>query len=173
MDASIFFRRRPIFWSWILAPLVLRIVIMTGLAALAQKPAEQLNREQAMANTVPLLQNQIEKNREQFSSLIPNPDLSTRERFLNDSAKLLHDSGVRGNPKISDKIKGQTKTYQFLISGQAPSLTALSQFLDNASRLGYLSIAQATISETTINGERAYGFSITFERTELSDGVSL
>ena len=176
MDTSVFFRRRTIFWCWIVTPLACRILIMIALSVVAREPAESLKNEELLSSLAPRFKKEIDKNQQLLELLIPSPDLSTRERFLTDTAQLIYETDLQGNTLVTEKEaskNSKTKTYVFSITGHAPSLENMSIFLDKISRLDYLIICQAEISEGLLKGHKIYNYSITFERTELAAGVSL
>lgn len=175
IDTSIFFRRKMIFWSWIFAPLAIRVLIMLVLSAAARGPEAALRREAALAAAVPLLTNAIHTTQAELD-YFTNQKLSSKERFLTDAADLLYRTGVQGHTQITEK-EGPTgsslKKYLFRITGSAPTLYDLSRFLNEAEQLDYLRISSGKISERTGKTETVYEFSLTFERVEFNSGAAL
>jgi hypothetical protein len=175
IDPSIFFRNRTVFWSWILAPLVIRVLVMMGLAAAARVPGEQMCKMSALAASAPELQKATESNRLVLQSFA-SKKLSSKERFLTDSSDLLYKAGVQGSTQVNETAGpagSNLKKYQFSIAGSAPSLEDLSHFLDEIGRVDYLQISRGEITEQMSQTQRSYSFSLTFDRVEFDAGAIL
>lgn len=175
MDPSVFFRNRPVFWSWILIPLLLRVLVMTALSASARAPEEILRKEKALAAAAPVLLSTIEANRKVLK-IFASEKLTAKERFLTDSADLLYSSGIQGSTDVSEKdgpAGSNLKKYLFTITGTVPSLPEFSQFLDDIGRIDYLKIRDGELSEKSIDNKKAYSFSLNLERVEFTFGTAL
>lgn len=175
MDPSVFFKSRPVFWSWILIPLLLRVLVMTGLSAATRAPEEILRKQKALSAAAPILLKTIETNRRVLKTFASGK-LTAKERFLTDSADLLYKSGLQGSTNVSEKdgpAGSNLKKYQFSIAGSAPSLTTFSRFLDDIGKVNYLCIRKGEISEQSVQNQKTYTFSLDFERVEFTRGTAL
>jgi hypothetical protein len=172
MDVSVFFRSKRVFWSWIFLPLVLRVVLMVVLAWMRQSPEEILRKEQALAAVVPVMEQAIESNRTIFKSYVGQA-LSTKERFLTDSADLLYKAGVQGSTDVSESMVSSLKKYEFRIDGTAPSLQHLSRFLADVWHVDYLVLKTGDITFRTTRDQSSYEFTLIFDRVELTNGAVL
>lgn len=170
MDASSFFRTKRIFWSWIFLPILIRIGILIGLYAAARGPQEELAREQAMAQSAPLMLATIAKNEALLKEYTPSSGLSAQERFLTDVSELLNKSGIQGTIDVNtEKTKvAAVQQYTFNISGVANDLYQLSEFLHSVEQAGYTQIENASIRKNQRRETSQINFSVLFRMVEFN-----
>jgi hypothetical protein len=179
MDVSVFFFSRVRFWSWILIPLVLRLVMTAVFAFVAREPAEELERLKAYEVGV----EKMEKAKaEVVAALKPfeeNVVMPFQGYFLTDISRHSKSAMVQTRPTSrSELIKG-TKLIEnrFEVSGSASSLHEMSQFVDLMMQVPRAAITSLNLrSVAGRGGEQDSGevtsvdFNIRFVRVELSEG---
>ena len=150
MDLSVFFRNKRVFWTWIITPLLIRIICVVVMAAATQAPRTAFLTEQAMFSTIKNYEHAIEQADKQLSRFEPASGLSYKEIFLTDFAELFFETGITGKTQTeesTEKTPAGIEKYTFYVSGSAPSMHAISRFLDKAFRLDYLTLQKGSIVE--------------------------
>jgi hypothetical protein len=168
MDTAFFFRSKLVFWSWVFLPVLLRVGFLVALYATTRISQESFVREQVLAQSAPILENAIKKNKELIASYSSN-NASVQEQFLTEASRILNQTGLQGTVNVKLlKPNGKLQPYMLEVEGTTPDLYYITAFLDAAAQAGYTQVNSASILQSRRRDTVETSFSLEFRTVEFS-----
>ena len=131
MDVSIFIGNKRRFWSWILLPLILRLVSVGVVFGFTEKPLARCEEEGVSKQVIGILQLQCDTNNKLLARYEIDPIFPVNEQLYQLVVEKNSEYGVNltTDIRINKNKKGKVSVYSLLMKGDLPSVYVMIDLL--------------------------------------------
>lgn len=153
MDVSVFIANKRRFWTWILAPLVIRFVLVSAAFGLTAKSLSVLDEETTAANVVGVLLQECDENRELLKRYEVDSRFPINEQFYKMMDAKNNQYGLDFGYDVSMKTSKTKKVmaYELSVGGELPSVYLASRFVADLLDDPLMSLKKASFSSKGSN----------------------